>query len=380
MPARARRGAVARRTDARSTRYATVTSRSAVASSVALSVGPTATHERRACASRGAGRRAVRRRRGAWFVSSRQADVDAVVARERACGTAARPRRRWPGHVDRPAGQRRERGDVLGRLVRAAVARRVVRRADADEHGAEIVVAEVELELLVRALDEERRVRVRDRPVALEREAGGDADHQLLADADVEEARVPRTIVATPISASTTATRSSSSSASRGEPRRSARASSSLRLHLRDDDVRARARRRRASAPRARRGRGRRRAPRSSPRARSARSMPPGQPCVDEWLSTTTAVSAPSPIRPAYCTASQLRALVELAVADEAVDAPPGQRGADRDRRARGRASRSRSRRPARARGRGGSRAASRTSPKPSSASTGRSPFAASTA
>ena len=68
--------------------------------------------------------------------------------------------------------------------------RRVVRRADADEDGAEVVVAEVELEHLVRPLDEERRVRVRDRPVALEREPGGDADHQLLADAHVEVARM----------------------------------------------------------------------------------------------------------------------------------------------------------------------------------------------
>src|SRR6185437_6945907 len=38
--------------------------------------------------------------------------------------------------------------------------------------------------------DEERRVRVGDRPVALEREARGDTDHQLLADAHVEVTRV----------------------------------------------------------------------------------------------------------------------------------------------------------------------------------------------
>ena len=51
-------------------------------------------------------------------------------------------------------------------------------------------MAEVELELLVRPLDEERRVRVHDRPVALERETGRDADHQLLADAHVEVTRM----------------------------------------------------------------------------------------------------------------------------------------------------------------------------------------------
>ena len=57
---------------------------------------------------------------------------------------------------------------------------------------AQILMPEVELELLVRPLDEERRIRVRDRPVPLEREPGGDADHQLLADADVEHARMRR--------------------------------------------------------------------------------------------------------------------------------------------------------------------------------------------
>ena len=53
---------------------------------------------------------------------------------------------------------------------------------------ADILVAEVELDLLERALDEERRVAVDDRPQALLRQPGGDADHQLLADADVDHA------------------------------------------------------------------------------------------------------------------------------------------------------------------------------------------------
>ena len=75
------------------------------------------------------------------------------------------------GHVDGPAGQRRQQRDVAGRLMRAARLRAVVGRAGADEDGADVLVAEVELDLLVGPLDEERRVRVRDRPLALEREA-----------------------------------------------------------------------------------------------------------------------------------------------------------------------------------------------------------------
>ena len=53
--------------------------------------------------------------------------------------------------------------------------------------GADVLMAQVELDLLVGALDQEGRVGVRDRSQALEGEAGGDADHQLLADADVEQ-------------------------------------------------------------------------------------------------------------------------------------------------------------------------------------------------
>jgi hypothetical protein len=48
-------------------------------------------------------------------------------------------------------------------------------------------MAEVELDLLVGALDQEGGVGVRDRAQPLEAEAGGDADHQLFADADVEQ-------------------------------------------------------------------------------------------------------------------------------------------------------------------------------------------------
>ena len=96
------------------------------------------------------------------------------------------------GDVDRPAGQRTERGDVLRRLVRPARTRRVVRGAGADEHRTEILMAEVELDLLVRPLDEERRVGVHDRAEALEREPGSDADRQLLANPEVEDTRMVR--------------------------------------------------------------------------------------------------------------------------------------------------------------------------------------------
>ena len=97
------------------------------------------------------------------------------------------------GDVDREAGQRGEQGDVAGRLVRAALGRGVVGGAGADEQGADVLVAEIELDLLERALDEERRVAVDDGSHALLRQAGGHADHQLLADADVDHAvRVPQ--------------------------------------------------------------------------------------------------------------------------------------------------------------------------------------------
>ena len=83
------------------------------------------------------------------------------------------------------------------------------------QHRADVLVAEVELDLLVGPLDEERRVGVHDRAQAGQREPARDADHQLLADADVDHAigvarrRPGRT--APPISASTSATRGSSS-------------------------------------------------------------------------------------------------------------------------------------------------------------------------
>src|SRR4029453_15687158 len=208
------------------------------------------------------------------------------------------------GDVDRPAGKRRDERDVLGRLVRAPLVRCVVRRADADEDGAEVVVAEVELEHLVRALDEERRVRVRDRTVALECETGRDADHQLLAYADVEVTRMLADRLVPYLRGDD------------GDP-------FVLVERLAGELVEAFAHRRHLASTSATMQRGRvasgsgasaaSSASWSRPSTRCAvqpssmkrRSIPSGQPCSDESLSTTIAVSEASPIRPAYCTASQ---------------------------------------------------------------------------
>ncbi len=118
-------------------------------------------------------------------------DVHAVVSGE--C-----PRERglelvgMAGDVDGPARQRRQQRDVARRLVRAARLGAVVGGAGADEDGPDVLVAQVELDLLVGALDDERRVGVHDGSQSLEGEAGGHADHELLADADVEHALVAR--------------------------------------------------------------------------------------------------------------------------------------------------------------------------------------------
>ena len=109
-------------------------------------------------------------------------------------------------------------------------------------------MAQVELDLLVGPLDEERRVGVHDGPQALEGEAGGDADHQLLADPDVEHALVARQLAGADLGqhdgdAGILLQRS------RRRGRRSVRACSSS-LHLRHDDVRPRAGRRERSLER----------------------------------------------------------------------------------------------------------------------------------
>ena len=71
-------------------------------------------------------------------------------------------------------------------MVRPALRPIVVGRADARERAAEPLVPEVELDLLERALHEERRHRVRDRVEPLHREAGRDPDERLFHDPDVD--------------------------------------------------------------------------------------------------------------------------------------------------------------------------------------------------
>ena len=63
----------------------------------------------------------------------------------------------------------------------------VERAAGADQHASDILVAEAELDLLERALDQEGAEGVHDRSQPGERQAGADVDQQLLADADVDD-------------------------------------------------------------------------------------------------------------------------------------------------------------------------------------------------
>ena len=58
--------------------------------------------------------------------------------------------------------------------------------AGADQHAADVLVPEPELDLLEGPLDQERAERVHDRPHPGERQPGADVDEQLLADADVD--------------------------------------------------------------------------------------------------------------------------------------------------------------------------------------------------
>ena len=121
----------------------------------------------------------------------REPDVDAIVSGESACEEPLHlVRMSW--HFDRPAGKRGEHGDVLRSLVRPPGARRVVGGPVADEDRAHVLVTEIELDLLVGPLDDERCVRVHHGSVALEREPGRDSDHQLLADTHVEHTGMSR--------------------------------------------------------------------------------------------------------------------------------------------------------------------------------------------
>ena len=87
-------------------------------------------------------------------------------------------------HVRQRAGDR----DVLLRMVGAAESRIDDAGAHADDGHRQVLVAEIVAHHLERPIERERRDRVGERLAALEREAGADADHALLGDADIDEA------------------------------------------------------------------------------------------------------------------------------------------------------------------------------------------------
>ena len=93
-----------------------------------------------------------------------------------------------PGDVYVPPGERGDERDILRRLMRPPARRGVVGRPDAHEHRPEVLMTEVELQHLERALDQERRVRVHDRPETREGEAARHTNHELFADPDVHVA------------------------------------------------------------------------------------------------------------------------------------------------------------------------------------------------
>ena len=78
--------------------------------------------------------------------------------------------------------------DVLERVVGDAVVAVVEAAADADDPHRQLVQDRAVADELVRAERRERRDRVDERDEARLGEAGRDADHVLLGDADVEEA------------------------------------------------------------------------------------------------------------------------------------------------------------------------------------------------
>src|SRR6185312_10249562 len=92
------------------------------------------------------------------------------------------------GYQDLGCRYGQQRLDVAGGVVGGAFGAIVIGAADGDHQHAQLLVAEVELELLERAFGDEGGDRVDDGVEALEGVAGGDADHRLLHDADVHGA------------------------------------------------------------------------------------------------------------------------------------------------------------------------------------------------
>src|SRR3954471_2765781 len=131
----------------------TVASTPSMASSTGWSIGPIA---RMVGAGASATERGHRLHVGVGVHLFGKSDVDRVVA----TGCRAEQRLDLVGmarHVDRPTGQGADESDILRRLVGAPLLARVVAGTDADEDAAHALVAEVELDLLERALDQKGR-------------------------------------------------------------------------------------------------------------------------------------------------------------------------------------------------------------------------------
>jgi len=90
-------------------------------------------------------------------------------------------------HVQAPARQGREAGDVSGGVVRVAAGGPVMACPDGDQDRADTLVTEIELHLLECTLHEKRGVGVHDRAKTLEGMACGDSNQELLSDAQVAQ-------------------------------------------------------------------------------------------------------------------------------------------------------------------------------------------------
>ena len=99
---------------------------------------------------------------------------------------------RVAGNVHGPARQGVQQGHITRGLVRPAVGRFVVGPPGADQHGADALMHQIQLDLLEGPLDQEGGEGVRDRPHSGQGQAARHADQELLADTQVDNAvRMP---------------------------------------------------------------------------------------------------------------------------------------------------------------------------------------------
>ena len=117
-----------------------------------------------------------------------EADVDRARRSSAAARTARQALVRIGRRQDRHAGNRAQQRDVLDGVMRRAPRPRFEAGERGDELHVVAVVGAVVADLLEAAHADERRHAEHERQLAGMREAGGDADEVLLADADVEVA------------------------------------------------------------------------------------------------------------------------------------------------------------------------------------------------